>query len=156
MFYRFLLLALLSLSACALTKPRQTYHDINIQKYIEDPLTGEETQVLLKEGVKNWTYGDGIGHTLVKVSSVVLFPPLALFWISNTVSDLAGYEPYTLEDYFPETARKADSIYTGVTEIPGHVIAKASVAEFRDSESRMQALRTVLDAHEDPINLSDS
>ena len=92
-------------------------------------------------------YGQGLGDSAVKVGTSIIFPPFLVAWLGSAVVEMAGYEVKTPESF--------NRVYEGVTSIPGHVAAKVAGEDFRDESRAKQKIERVLNAHEDPANLSD-
>lgn len=151
--YRFFiyLLILSTTLACSFPEHHQQ-SSVNLQKLVADPLTPEETTDLLEESTKNWAYGNGLGDSVAKIGASIIFPPFALVWLGNTVAEFAGYQGISKKDILP---KKIERAYTGVTNIPGNIIAKAGGEEFRTTEQAFQEVEKILKSHENPVDFSD-
>lgn len=138
----------LFLSACSIeTRLAGSNPTDHVHRLVKDPLTPDETGDFLSTAAGNWVYGQGLGDTAVKVGTSIIFPPFLVAWIGSAAVEMAGYEIKTPESF--------NRVYEGVTSIPGHVTAKVAGKEFRDERIANRKIERVLNAHEDPANLSD-
>lgn len=108
----------------------------SIGQVISEPLPPEKTGELVTKVGQNWAYGQGIGETALTVGTIVIFPPYAIFALSNAIIDLAGYERIDPVKFLPPDAQDPiNSVYDAVTEAPGRGVAKVAGVPFRDKET---------------------
>ena len=138
------LLILLPLPGCTLPKPRPA-GDLNYVELARKPMPPEQSGAVLKEAGANWLYGQGLGDTALKASTVVLFPPYALVLVGNAALSLSGYETVGLSNFLPEEGAAVwGSFYDGVTAAPGRVSAAVAGREFRSPEIAREKIRNRL------------
>lgn len=79
----------------------------------------------------DWMLGGGIGRTALNVTTVVVFPPFALYLLGNAGIALAGYDPLYVTDALPDSARTGVlSAYNEVTSVPGRINAAVMREKF--------------------------
>ncbi len=95
------------------------------------PPEPEELQNELAEVSQRWFYGHGIGQTITNVSTVVVFPPYAIYLLGNAGLKLAGFQPLYITNALPEEPRKKVlTFYENVTSVPGRVNSAFAGREF--------------------------
>lgn len=69
-----------------------------------------------------WFFGPGIGHTILNLGSVVVFPPYALYLLGNATLALTGNEPVRIIDIFPSGPKEVvNEAIDGVCSVPGRM-----------------------------------
>lgn len=117
-------------------------HDITSPAYVRNLVTGkqpapkpEEYEGQLAKAGEDWLYGPGLGRTTLNVGTVLLFPPYALYLLTNAGLALAGYDPIYITDALPEEPKETvDLVYTSITDTPGQLAATLAGENFRTEE----------------------
>lgn len=106
--------------------------DIEIaEQAVTNPMSPEETEAMMGDVASNWFYGQGLGETALAVGTVVLFPPYALYLAGNAVLSLSGYEEVRVSQALPDSGEDIwNSVYDGVTSVPGRVTSGVSGREY--------------------------
>lgn len=78
-----------------------------------------------------WLFGPGLGHSILNIGTVIIFPPYALYLLGNAGLALAGEEPVKIVNILPEAPRKIvnDSI-DEVCSVPGRMTAALSGRDY--------------------------
>ena len=147
-------LMLLALSTpplgCALLEKRQA-PEPDLQSIAQHPLSPEQTEDLLKDVGGNWLYGAGLGESAVSAGTIFLFPPYALYLLGNAMLSLNGYEEIRVTNALPGEGREAwDTVYQGVTALPGKVAAGVAGEEYRTPEVAKERLDKYIHPEAEP------
>ena len=71
-----------------------------------------------------WLYGQGLGTSMVNISTSILFPPYAVYLLGNAGLEIAGLQTLYATDALPEKPRSfVLEFYDGVTSVPGRLAA---------------------------------
>ena len=109
------------------------------------PISEVDTDRVVDEVAGSWAFGDGIGHTSVKVGSLFVFPPYGIYLLGNSVLELAGYERIEITDALPQEEKAQwDDVYQAVISGPGRVVAAVSGAEYRSQQEAARRIRRIL------------
>lgn len=126
---------LLILSSCSAINSSKE-EGISLQKLSEDPLSPEETKVLMEKAGKNWLYGNGLGESVLTIGTVVIFPPYAALVVGNSILSLSGYDPVNISDAMEEEDQNSwKNFYNTITSGPGRLAAVISGEEYRSKEA---------------------
>jgi len=69
-----------------------------------------------------WLYGPGIGHTILNLGTVVVFPPYAIYLLGNATLGLTGNEPLRIIDIIPQGPKEVvNDAIDGVCSVPGRM-----------------------------------
>jgi hypothetical protein len=110
------------------------------------PMSNEQAKEALSEIGGNFAYGPGLGDAALQVGTAVVFPPYALYLLSNAVLSLSGYEPVTVASLLPEQQGKAWSrTYDSAVSGPGKVVAAMAGHEYRSREVGDEKMRALLE-----------
>lgn len=100
------------------------------------PPKSEDVKAELNTQLSKWWYGDGVGKTATNVGTIIVFPPWALYLLTNAGISLAGYEPYYITDAFPPKTRLGVlGMYDNITSVPGRINAEIAGKPFYSSPS---------------------
>jgi hypothetical protein len=142
------------LSGCGILKEKTSPQDPNIalaESAVQQPLSPEETEALVSDVANNWFYGQGLGETMLAVGTVVIFPPYGIYLAGNALLSLSGYEEIRVTEALPDSGEDVwNSVYDGVTSMPGHVTATISGDEFVSKKMADQTLQRYLDRKQVP------
>jgi hypothetical protein len=142
------------LTGCGVLKERTSSQDPNIalaESAVQQPLSPEETEALVSDVANNWFYGQGLGETMLAVGTVVIFPPYGIYLAGNALLSLSGYEEIRVTEALPDSGEDVwNSVYDGVTSVPGHVTATISGDEFVSKKMADQTLQRYLDRKQVP------
>lgn len=142
-----LLVLCLTCSSCSLLKKREAPAPLALAT--TKPLPPEKTGELLAESVSNWWHGPGLGRTALNVGTVALFPPYLFVIAGNAALTVGGYEPIGVSALLPEQGSKAwNTVYDGVTSMPGRVTAAVSDSEYVTDEMAQASLQKYLESEQ--------
>lgn len=142
----FLVLIITLCLACACSLPKKQETQPSLASVVKNPLTPEETQEMLTEVGQNWLYGEGLGDTAITAGTVVVFPPYALWLVSNAVLTLSGYEPLSVANALPPAEKESwTQTYGSIASGPGRFAAAVAGREFRTQETSRERLQKYLE-----------
>jgi hypothetical protein len=136
---RFLALVTLAcfFSACSLIQPKEAKEVTRvspIEQVSKRPLEDHELQELNTRVVDSYVYGEGLGDSVIKVGTAVVFPPFLLVMLGNAALSATGHEPVGVSTFLPEKAAEGwDRVYSEVTSAPGRVSAGVAGRDYVDS-----------------------
>lgn len=109
--------------------------EAGLMQTVNNPVSDEEAQRMVATGGKNWAMGNGIGDTMVKVGTSIVFPPYLVYLLGNGAIEMAGYHGVYLTEALPENYKNGwDGLYDSVTSVPGRAVATAAGSEFRTKD----------------------
>lgn len=130
--------SLVLLSGCS-TAFKKKEPEPSIFHTVNNPVSNEEAERIASTGGKNWVFGQGVGDTVAKVATSVVFPPYLIYLVGNGAIELAGYNGAYVTDALPDPYRTQwNGLYESVTSIPGRTVATLSGTEFR-TEDRIKS-----------------
>ncbi len=150
LFFSTLLTLVSATSACGVIreKPPEQPDQFSV---VGKEMPPEQAKQVLNEVGGNFAYGPGLGDTAVNVGTVVVFPPYAIYLLSNAVLSLSGYEPVTVASMLPdESGKQWSDTYDHIVSGPGKVVAAVSGHEYRTREVADARLRRALEAPPSP------
>ena len=119
--------------------------DPSLKLLSNKPLTPDQTTQLLNETGKNWLYGETFGETLLTIGGIVVFPPFAVYVVSNAGLSLAGYETMKVADALPEPANDAWSeSFSALASVPGRSAALVADEPYRDPKRARMEIEKIL------------
>lgn len=141
---RLLLVIVIFLTGCgSVFKKQATEGPVAMLK--EQPLEGHEAQELNSRVVDSYVYGEGLGDSVIKVGTAVVFPPFILVMLGNAALSASGYEPVGVSSVLPEPAADGwKSFYNEVSSTPGRVSAGIAGKKYVES-SPSKTIRNYLD-----------
>lgn len=126
--------SLVLLSGCS-TAFKKKEPEPTILDTVNNPVSNEEAEQMVSTGGKNWAFGHGMGDTVAKVATSIVFPPYLIYLVGNGAIELAGYNGAYVTDALPDPYRSQwNGLYDSVTSIPGRTVATLSGTEFRTQE----------------------
>ena len=146
-----LILILFCCSACSLIQPTQQ-EDVTrvspIEQVSKRPLEEHEVQELNSRVVDSYVYGEGLGDSVIKVGTAVVFPPFLLVMLGNAALSATGHEPVGVSTFLPEKAAEGwNKAYSEVASAPGRVSAGVAGRDYVDS-SPGKTVKNYLDERE--------
>jgi hypothetical protein len=96
-------------------------------KEISRAVREEKTEEQLEGIGEWWFFGPGLGHSILNIGTVVVFPPYAIYLLGNAGLALAGKEPVRIINILPSGGPREvinDSI-DGICSVPGRLTAAA-------------------------------
>jgi len=99
----------------------------------QKPPSQQEYKERLAESTDNWLFGNGLGQTSLNVGIAVLYPPYALYLLTNAGLQIAGFSGFYPIDILPDAAKPG--VRRGYEEFisaPGRLNAGLFNKEFRD------------------------
>ncbi len=115
-----------------------TYHS-DTWRTDKPPSIGEITKAVKEkkvdeklEGMKDWwLYGPGIGRTMLNVGTTIIFPPYALFLLTNAGLSISGYETIKPIEALPDRTKElANKTYNNIASVPGRFSAYLADREY--------------------------
>ena len=84
------------------------------------------------DGMTNWwLYGPGMGRTMLNVGTVIIFPPYALYLLTNAGLALSGFETIKPVEVLPDEPKEVvNKAFDDVTSVPGRVTAYFNDKEY--------------------------
>lgn len=124
-----LLAIFLLITGCGVLTPKEPDPDLD---FIGKHLTSEQSNNLAKEVAGNFFYGQGFGQAIVNVTTIIFWPPYAIYILGNGVISLSGYEPLLVTNLLPQNIKDSyDTGYDTVTSVPGRITAAIAGQRFR-------------------------
>ena len=139
---KYLILAILTLINCACTVQKaSSKSSFSNETWRTDtpPSVGEIAKAVNEktvddklEGMKDWwLYGPGMGRTMLNVGTTIIFPPYALYLLTNAGLSLSGYETIKPVEILPEEPKEiVNNTYDQVTSVPGRISALIGSREY--------------------------
>jgi hypothetical protein len=126
-------------------KAKPIDQQLELTSFAGEPITEVDTDKVIDEVAGSWAFGDGIGHTTVKVGSLFVFPPYGLYLLGNSVLEVVGYERIEITDVLPEEQESQwDQVYQAIISGPGRVVAAVSGSEYRSQQEAARRIRRLL------------
>ena len=103
------------------------------------PSVGEITKAVNENKVEGkladmkdwWLYGPGMGRTILNVGTTIIFPPYALYLITNAGLSVSGYETIKPTEILPEGPKAVvNEAYNDITSVPGRLSAFLSSKDY--------------------------
>jgi hypothetical protein len=129
----FLITLLINLTGCISANHSQNSSEsAEMLKISQKQLPPDQAKEFLSDMAKNWFYGDGLGKTSMTLGTILAFPPYGLYVATNSVLELAGYEPMYLTNLLPqEEKNEYDFFYSAIASQPGKLAASVTGEEYR-------------------------
>lgn len=145
--------SLVAISGCGVLREQQTPSDMNVEvaeRAVQKPLSPEETEAMLGDVASNWFYGQGLGETMLTAGTVFLFPPYAIYVAGNAALSLSGYHELRVSEALPDTEEDIwNSVYDGVTSVPGRMTSVVAGEEYVSRRAAGQKLDRYLNREAD-------
>lgn len=83
-----------------------------------------------------WLYGQGLGTSMVNISTSILFPPYAVYLLGNAGLEIAGLQTFYATDALPEKPRAfVLEFYDGLTSVPGRLAALIAGRSYHEKKA---------------------